>query len=204
MEWEPIPFEGHRPVIPFLERQLNDSPTLMQRVFDVTFGIYVPLSSFHLNPFIARESRRIMEYIAASRLRGLQTGWRGRNRLTGLEAEDWFVAGFLILLGIESVLLLGWLIWPFWKRIPGSYLGYVFLAVAVAWSLNGALYRFATLFGGLTGDMQFAAIMQEVASHLTALVFCRNGIRAVCIGRSSLHGQPVPANGLRPAAAVHT
>jgi len=126
MEWEPVPFEGHRPVIPFIERQFNESPTLLQRVFDVTFG---------------------------------------------------------------------WLIWPFWTRIPGTFLGYVFIAVAVAWSLIGAGFLFVTLFGHWTGDIQFAAFMQGIASHMTALVFYRNGIRAIRIGRSSSHRQPVPANG---------
>lgn len=195
MEWEPIPFEGHRPLIPFLERQLSESPTLLQRVFDVTFGIYVPVSSFLLNPFIARESRRIVVYFATRQLAGLYAGRRGSHRLIELEAGDWYVAGLLILMGIDSVLLLGWLVWPIRTRIPGNLLGYVFLAVAVAWSLNGAMFLFATLFHGLTGDMRFDAMMQGIASQLTALVFYRNGIRASCIGRSSYHRQPVPTNG---------
>jgi len=146
----------------FWKRQFTDTATRPQLVFDVIFGIVMPVICFYFDPGIIRSHYRWDGYLSL-----------GQHAIT-----IYMFSGFAIL---------GLMFWMGLRKQANRYaplIGGLFVSAATFSFLLGVLMLPASLIGliiiiGALGFTPFA----------TGLVFLRNGVRAINQTRSSSTGR---------------
>jgi len=133
----------------FWRRQFGGEVTRMQKRFDWTFGVFLPLICFYFDPVVFRS-------------------WFGDAGLLGYFQVFAYALGFLSVLSLAA-----WLLWREKMRSLGAWLSGVLLAASlVSFALGVVLFPLSTLgFVFLIGVLGYTPLF-------SSLIYLRNGVRA--------------------------